>query len=349
MIISRNVEALKLALPLLVAAGCGALASSPGAFRGDNVAPIVRATNPMHGATGMAVISAHFSEEMNASTITAASFAVRGPGGTSVGGVVGCGSSRSVASFAPTGALVPGATYTATITTAARDMAGNAIASPYAWSFTPAVTPRRQAAPALGDAGAFAVLAGSKVTNRGATALAGDLGVSPGTEVTGFPPATLSGEKCIGDVAAAAGMVDLTAAYDDVAGRSAAPVLVAGDLGGLTLPPGLYRSTSSLAISSADLTLDAGGDPNAVFIFQIAATLTATPGRTVILRGGARAANVFWQVGASATLGKSVDFKGTILARESITMLPGATLNGRALARTGAVTLAGNAVIMPDP
>jgi hypothetical protein len=124
---------------------------------------------------------------------------------------------------------------------------------------------------------------------------------------------------------------------------------VAGNIGGLTLAPGLYKSTSSLAISSGDLTLDAQGDANAVFIFQIASTLTTTPGRQVILSGGAQAKNIFWQVGSSATLGTTTIFKGTIMADQSITLNTGATLDGRALARIGAVTLDSNTVTKPAP
>ena len=165
-----------------------------------------------------------------------------------------------------------------------------------------------QAAPALGGAGAFAVLAGSTVTSTGATALTGDLGVSPGTAVTGLPPGTLTGTTHAGDAASARAMADLTTAYNDAAGRTRAPVTVAGNLGGMTLGPGLYKSTSSLSISSGDLTLDARGHANAVFIFQMASTLTTTPGRAVVLSGGAKASNVFWQVGSSATLGTTSVF-----------------------------------------
>jgi hypothetical protein len=151
-----------------------------------------------------------------------------------------------------------------------------------------------------------------------------------------------------GDPAATQAEADLTAAYNDAAGRTVAPITVAGNIGGQTLAPGLYKSTSSLAISSGDLTLDAQGDANAVFIFQMASTLTTTSGRQVILSGGARPANVYWQVGSSATLGTSTVFKGTIMAQISITLQTGATLHGRALARIGAVSLDANTVTIPS-
>lgn len=213
-------------------------------------------------------------------------------------------------------------------------------------------TPAAPQAPVnLGAASAFAVLAGSTVTSTGFTIINnGDVGVSAGTAVEGFPPAVINnGGIHPADPAAAAAQLDLTTAYNDAAGRTVAPVSVSGNLGGRTLAPGLYKSTSSLEISSGDLTLNAQGDANAVFIFQIASTLETTSGRKVFLTGNARAANVFWQVGSSATLGTGSNFKGNIMADQSITLNTGATLEGRALARIGGVTLDANTVTTPAP
>jgi uncharacterized protein (TIGR03437 family) len=172
--------------------------------------------------------------------------------------------------------------------------------------------------------------------------------VSPGTAVTGFPPGIVTGTMHAGDVTAAQAIADLTTAFNDAAGRTVGPVTVAGNLGGQTLAPGLYKSTSSLAISSGNLTLDAQGDANAVFIFQMASTLTTTSGLQVILAGGAQASNIFWQVGSSATLGTNSVFKGTIMADQSITLTTGATLDGRALARIAGVSLQSNTITKPS-
>ncbi len=336
-----------LAALFVVFAGCGSSDNPVGVP--DTVAPTVSSTNPTAGATGVAVITATFSEAMMSSSISTSTFAVSGPGVTPVTGTVTYNASTHMATFTPTSALSPSTAFTATITTAVMDLAGNSLASEKVWTFNTSAAASNQASVALGGAAAFAVLAGSTVTSTGATALTGDVGVSPGTALTGFPPGTLTGTKQLGNAASATAMTDLTTAYNDAVGRIQSPVTVAGNLGGLTLPPGLYKSTSSLSISSGDLTLDAQGDPGAVFIFQMASTLTTTSGRKVILSGGAKSTNVFWQVGSSATLGTTSVFKGTIMANQSITLATGATLNGRALARVGAVSLAGNAVVMPTP
>src|SRR5207248_505114 len=254
-----------------------------------------------------------------------------------------------IATLTPTSNLAPNAVYTATVTTGARDLTGNALATNFVWSFTTAATPAGQAPIALGAATTFAVLAGSTVTNTGATTVNGDLGLSPGTAVTGFPPGTVNGTIYAGVPAAAQAQLDLTTAYNDAAGRTVGAIGLAGNLGGLTLTNGLYKSTSSLEISSGDLTLDAQGNANAVFIFQMASTLTTTSGRQVILSGGAKAANIFWQVGNSATLGTTSVFKGNILALTAITVTTGAAVEGRLFARNGAVTLDSNTVGLGTP
>jgi hypothetical protein len=204
-----------------------------------------------------------------------------------------------------------------------------------------------QAPVPLGSAATFAVLAATTVTTIPTTTINGDLGVSPGTTVSGAP--IVNGTLHLGDPIAAQAQLDLTTAYNDAAGRTVAAITVAGNLGGQTLAPGLYKSASSLEISSGDLTLDAQGDPNAVWIFQMGSTLITTVGRQVLLTGGAQAANIFWQVGSSATIGGSSVFKGTILAYASITMNTSATLlGGRLLAQHGAVALDANTISVPN-
>lgn len=198
----------------------------------------------------------------------------------------------------------------------------------------------------LAGSSTFAVLSGTTITSTGATTITGHLGLSPGSEVVLSPQGTLNGEKHVNDDIAHQAKLDLTAAYNDAAGRTSTDIVtLSGNMGGLTLTPGLYKSTSSLAISSGDLTFDAKGDANAIFIIQIATTLTTTSGRKVILTGEALASNIFWQVGSSATFGTTSVFKGTIMAMQSITFNTGATLDGRALARIGAVTMAGNTIV----
>jgi hypothetical protein len=198
----------------------------------------------------------------------------------------------------------------------------------------------------LAGTSGFALLAGSAITNTGATNITGDMGLSPGTSIGGFPPGIIVGTQQINTILSTQGKLDLTAAYNDAAGRTSTDIVtLSGNIGGLTLTPGLYKTTSSLAISSGDLTFDAKGNPNAVFIIQIASTLTTTSGRKVFLKGSASASNIFWQVGSSATFGTTSVFKGTIMAMQSITFNTGATLEGRALARTGGIVLAGNTIV----
>lgn len=199
---------------------------------------------------------------------------------------------------------------------------------------------------ALAGASNFALLAGSAITSTGATNITGDMGLSPGTSLGGFPPGVLTGTQQINTNLATQAKLDLTTAYNDAAGRTSTDIVtLSGNIGGLTLTPGLYKSTSSLAISSGDLTLDAKGKADAVFIIQIGSSLTTTSGRQVILKNKASAANIFWQVSSSATFGTTSEFKGNILAMQSITFNTGATLDGRALARIGGIILAGNTIV----
>lgn len=194
-----------------------------------------------------------------------------------------------------------------------------------------------QSSVGLGTAGSFAVLAGSTVTNTGPSTINGDLGVSPGTAVPGFPPGTVNGSIHAADAVAAQAQSDLTTAYNDAASRTPA-VSVSGDLGGLTVTPGVYKASSSVGLTGT-LTLDAQGDSSAVFIFQVGSTLTTASGSHVTLINGAQACNVFWQIGSSATLGTSSVMSGNILALTSISVNNGVTVQGRTLARNGAVTL----------
>jgi uncharacterized repeat protein (TIGR01451 family) len=190
----------------------------------------------------------------------------------------------------------------------------------------------------LGTAANFAVLAGSTITNTGATTINGDLGLSPGTSVRGFPPGQVNGTIHAADSAALQAQDDLTAAYSNAAARTVSATIPV-ELGGTTQTPGVYDSTASTFGITGTLTLDAQGDPNAVFIFKAASTLTTASESNVSLVNGAQASNVFWLVGSPVTLGANSTLQGSLLALTSITVTTGTTINGRALARNGAVTL----------
>ena len=189
----------------------------------------------------------------------------------------------------------------------------------------------------LGSAKSFAVLAGETITNTGATTITGDVGLQPGKAVTGFTTVTLHGAQHLGDAVALSAKNALVTAYNDAAG--AKPVTkVATELGGTTVKPGVYAS-DTLGLTGT-LTLDGEG----LYIFQAASTLITASGSKVALIGGASACNVYWQVGSSATLGTTTSFKGTIMALTSIALNNGATLQGRALAQNGAVTMDHNTI-----
>jgi hypothetical protein len=210
-------------------------------------------------------------------------------------------------------------------------------------------------APSLGGAASFAVLGGSTVTNTGPTVIGGtaanpgNVGLSPGSAVTGFPPGILTGPGAtfqIGDAIAIQAQIDLTTAYNTLAGKPATANLTGLNLGGLTLTPGVYSFSSAAQLTGA-LTLNGLGNPNSVFIFNIASSLTTSSASVVSLINGAQGGHVFWRVGSSATLGTTSSFTGDILANTSITLNTGATIIcGAALASHGAVTLDTNTIAL---
>ena len=196
----------------------------------------------------------------------------------------------------------------------------------------------------LGTAHDFAVLAGTAVTNTGPSLVSGNVGVSPGSSVTGFPPGTVVPPSVIqGSAVAAQAQTDLQVAYDCFAAQPVTTALSGQDLGGLTLTRGVYGFATSAQLTGL-LTLDAEGDAGALFTFKVGSTLTTAQNSAVIVINGAQAANVNWQVGSSATLGLGTSFVGNILALTSITATTGALSNGVFLARDGAVTLDSNVV-----
>jgi hypothetical protein len=302
-----------------------------------------------------AIVSATFSKAMDPTTITTSTFTLTGPGATSVDGAVAYVVSSNIATFTPTASLALSTQFTATITTGVADTFGNTLQANFVWTFTTAAA--SCAPPALITLGSdcnYGILAGSTVTNTGPTIITGgNLGLSPGNAVTGFPPGTVTAPFAIQippNTAPAQGQVDLTAAFNATAGAPGATVLP-GNLSGLTFAPGVYKTSSSVQLTDASpsgaFTLDGKGNADAVFIFQIGSSLTTLSGTQMILAGGAQAKNIFWEVGSSATLGTTSVFEGNIMAQASVTLKTGATLNGRALARTGAVTLDSDKVNVP--
>jgi len=198
-----------------------------------------------------------------------------------------------------------------------------------------------QTAPSLGSAQSFGVLGGTTVTNTGPSVISGNVGVSPGAAITGFPPGTIAagtGTTHAADAIALAAQTSTTTAYNTLAGEPCTMVLTGIDLGGLTLTPGVYCFATSAQLTGV-LTLNALGNPNAVFVFQIGSTLTTASNSSIVFINGGSECNVFWQVGSSATLGTTTAFKGNILALTSITLNTTVTMLGRTLARNGAVTL----------
>jgi hypothetical protein len=330
---------------------------------GSITAPSVTSTDPANNAPGVILnkkVTASFSEAMDPLTLTATTFTLKNGTLSVIGTVSYVG---TTATFTPQSSLLLNTTYTATIATGAKNVAGIPLANNYVWTFSTGAL----ASPLgvdLKTVAQFGIIAGVGVSNNAGPSVIINLnvGISPGvrSSITGFPPATIvNGVMYASDDIAPPGVPamliqakqDLTDAYLFAEGAvSPAPATVSGDQGGKTLAPGIYKSTSTLLIQSGDLTLDAQGDANAVWIFQIASGFTTVGGAggNVILTGGAQAKNVFWQVGSSATIGDFTSFKGNILALTSITMNSGATAVGRMLARNGSVVMtSANIIIKP--
>lgn len=314
----------------------------------DIIPPVVVLTDPLDLATNVSLnktITADFSEILDNQTMNESSFTLM-QGTVNIEGFVSY--SGVTASFNPNVDLIEGTEYTATLSTDVQDLAGNAMENEYSWTFTTGSTIVGQPTVVLGSAAAFAILAGAGVTNTGGTIVTGDLGTDPTGTVDGFPPGIVIGDIHAADPISALAKIDLTTAYNDAQGRSTGSISLPGDLSGLTLTPGLYTNSTSVMLSTGNLTLDAQGNENAVFILQMGSTLNTLPGTQVILSGGAQAANIFWSVGTSATLGTNSIFYGNILADQSISLNTGAVLYGRALTRIAAVTLQTNVVTKPE-
>ncbi|MBW3663729.1 MAG: DUF3494 domain-containing protein [Actinobacteria bacterium] len=199
----------------------------------------------------------------------------------------------------------------------------------------------------LGTAGSFAVLAGETITNTGPTTITGDVGLHPGSAVSGFDSVTLNGQRHIANDTARDAKIDLVTAYDNAAAQQPRTT-VDTELGGETLFGGVYNSLDGTFFITGTLTLDAQNDPDTVWIFQTGSTLKTGVDSSVSLINGADACNVFWQVGSSATLDTRTSFAGNILALASVTLNTGATIRGRALARDGAVTMDTNTITRAD-
>ena len=320
------------------------------------VCPVVESTNPENSATGVAldkVITVVFNERMNPATINQASFTVRGA--TLVAGTYAF--SDSTASFSTTSPLTPNTTYTGTLNTLVKDVAGNALQTNYEWTFVTGA-----AGVSLATVARFGIFAETGITSTGFSEVRNmDIGVSSGngTDIIGFPPAVVvNGAIYIVDQLFPACLpamfslakTDLTDAYLFAESASSpASVQLSGDLGGRTLTPGIYKSALALMVQNGNLTLNARGDSNAVWIFQVPGNLTTGGGAggNIVLTGGAQAMNVFWQTGGTATIGAGTSFNGTVLALNSITLNAGASVAGRLLTRNGAVSMSTNIINKP--
>jgi hypothetical protein len=328
----------------------------------DIILSTLVSTNPLNNATDVVknkVVSINFSEAMNPATISTSTFTLK-QGTTVIEGSVA--SSGTTATFTSSNVFTASTYYTATITTGAKDLAGNALAANIVWNFTTGIATSNLAAVDLGSSANYVILAKTAITNIPTSAITGDLGISPAAAsyVTGFSivkatgyatAAQVTGKIYAADMAAPTG-INLTTAvenmittYNDAAGRPFPDFseLGTGNIGGKTLTPGLYKWTNTVTLPS---NVAIAGSATDIWIFQIAGNLTSSTSVNITLSGGALAKNIFWQVAGQVTLGATSHFEGIILSKKGITLQTGASINGRVLAQT-AVVLANNTVTKP--
>jgi hypothetical protein len=348
-------------LLLLFAIGCGdSTGSSPDA---GSSAPTIVATTPLEGATGAPInvnITALFSAEMDAATVNATTFTLRS-GATAVPGTVLY--ADSTATFWPAARLASNTSFTAAITNGAMSAAGVELEANHSWTFMTGARLAAEVPVPLRTAGNFVILAKSAISTVPASAVTGDIAVSPAAAsyITGFAmtadasnayatSAQITGKAYAANYASptpsklTTAVGDMEHAYTDAASRAAdVTELGAGNIGGMTLTPGVYKWGTGLLIpTSVTLT----GDATSVWIFQIAQGLTLSSGTRIELTGGALAKNVFWEVAGGVELGTTAHLEGVVLGKTSITLRTGASINGRLLAQT-AVSVDGSTVVQP--
>jgi hypothetical protein len=351
-------------LLLSLAIGCS---GGGGSSNRPSGAPRVQSNVPANQSTDVDVnasMSATFNQKMDPATLTTTTFTVtEGVAAVPVQGTVVYANSKAV--FWPTAHLASDSDFTATITTGAQNPGGIALAASFVWKFKTGSTVGAGQPVNLGLAGGFAILAKAGISTVPTSAVTGNLGISPAaaTSVTGFDltldPSNVfsTSAQVIGRVYASdyapptpnnltTAVLDMETAFTDAAGRAPdVTELGAGDIGGMTLVPGVYKWGTGLLIPT-DLTLD--GSATGVWIFQVAQDLNLSSATNIVLTGGALPKNVFWQVTGAVDVGTTAQFSGVILSATAISFHTGASINGRLLAQT-AVTLDGNTVVAPTP